>query len=231
MGDSLSINALEQLARERGVSIEGCLDRVDLTGRLHRSMGKVAIQRSASKERKCDGKLRHAIESNDGELAIGLLQQNLLPAELIVGYSLGGTALHAASERGMSQVCSAILAHGNFNEKDVEATDNNGRTALHTAAMRGHTAVCQALLQDQRVANIAACIDRYECTALHYAADGGKADFCRALLENGNVIDSLDAVEHRGRNALSLAPQGPRGEAVRELLAAVMEHRSVENAS
>lgn len=60
----------------------------------------------------------------------------------------GRTALHHAAERGLEDLCKALLNHQDFirvNEQDLE-----GRTALHHAARRGHANVCRALLQHHR---------------------------------------------------------------------------------
>ena len=56
----------------------------------------------------------------------------------------GSTALHWAAEKGLADVCMALLSRADFTE--LNAKDDNGQTALSLAAEKGLGDVCMALL-------------------------------------------------------------------------------------
>jgi ankyrin repeat protein len=91
----------------------------------------------------------------------------------------GVTALHAAAQRGQTDVVAALVAR-----KDVaiNAKDHMGRTPLSVAAFQGHTAVVDRLLGRADLAvNL---VDRDRQTPLWWAAAGQRLDTVRRLLDD-----------------------------------------------
>ncbi|EHK96585.1 putative Ankyrin repeat domain-containing protein 50 [Glarea lozoyensis 74030] len=146
----------------------------------------------------------------------------------------GGTALHAASERGHENVVKLLLKTG----AKVNATDIDGGTALHRASWNGHLVVVQLLLDAkadvkarysygfregskspsrdssgeevvvrllmEKGAEVAA--KYYQGgTALHWAAWSGHEEVVRLLLEKGADFTARDSL---GETPLSAATKG-----------------------
>lgn len=112
-----------------------------------------------------------------GHVAIALRLIALQRLDASARDDFGVTALHAAAQRGQTDVVAALAARPDV---DINAKEHMGRTPLSVAAFQGHTAVVDVLLGRADLAvNL---VDRDRQTALWWAAAGQRLDTVRRLL-------------------------------------------------
>ncbi|XP_061520991.1 histone-lysine N-methyltransferase EHMT2 [Phycodurus eques] len=96
------------------------------------------------------------------------------------------SALHAAAQRGLLEVCYILLQAG----AQIDAQDKDLRTPLLEAIVNNHTQVARYLIQN------GACVYNVEedgYTGLHHAAKQGNLEIVNILLETGQVdVNSQD---------------------------------------
>ena len=121
----------------------------------------------------------------------------------------GFTPLLAAAQKGHTDICGLLLAHGS----DVnEMTPVIKSTALHFAAMGGHVGLVEALL------SWGATVDPQThdgFTPLHVACQEGHLSIVLALLKAGA---SVTLPKQGGSSAIHIAAQYNKVEVVRTLL-------------
>ena len=121
----------------------------------------------------------------------------------------GYTPLLAAANKGQTDICGLLLAHGsNVNEVFLETKD----TAIHFAALRGHNALVEALLFWGAMVNPQ---DYTEGTPLHLACQQGHLLCVLALLKAGA---SSTFPNNEGALPIHLAAKLNRVEVVKTLL-------------
>jgi ankyrin repeat protein len=106
-----------------------------------------------------------------------------------------GTAMHAATKGGYTDIVSLLLEH----DVDVDSPDEDGWTSLHWAARCGKLRVGQCLLDHGADINVRGWDGE---TPLFDAAREGHVEFAEMLLERGVVIDARDGL---GRTSLHMA--------------------------
>jgi|GEM_PF-1924796 len=121
---------------------------------------------------------------------------------------MGGTPLHRAAERGLSEIVLALIRRGaNVDARRPERQDS----PLHFAANAG---VARALIDHGADIEARDWSDR---TPLHWAAQFGRADVVGLLIESGARVDSLSS---DGATPLHWAARQGHIEAARLLLQA-----------
>ena len=121
----------------------------------------------------------------------------------------GGTPLLPAAQKGHTDICGLLLAHGSdVNEMQLKTK----QTALHFAARRGHEAVVEALLSWGAVVDPQ---DHTGWTPLHFACQEGHLACVLALLKAGASVSLPDNL---GFLPIHVAARHNRVETVRTLL-------------
>jgi ankyrin repeat protein len=132
--DGMSVGALKKSIRASGLSLTGCVEKVDLQNRA-----KEGIQREIDEEtrkRKSRKKKQAARVQRDRQLQGGL------------------TPLHVAAMKGHTEFCQKLVKVSSG--VDVNAQDCNGNTPLHLAGFSGNKDVwefLQSIGAKQRVTN------------------------------------------------------------------------------
>ena len=108
----------------------------------------------------------------------------------------GRTAMHAATQRGNTDIVSLLLEH----DMDVDVRDQSGATPLHWVSYSGMVRVGQYLIDHGADINAR---DHNGMSPLFYAVRPalgfGNVEFAQMLLERGAVIDARD---NQGRTPL-----------------------------
>jgi ankyrin repeat protein len=99
------------------------------------------------------------------------------------------TPLHAAAEKGHTDILSLLLKHG----ADVNVRDLIGNTPLHQASVQGKVGAGRFLLDHGADINTRACS---KITPLFAAVRNGHVEFARMLLERGAAMD-VSAADRR----------------------------------
>ena len=153
-----------------------------------------------------DVNLRNAASSGDIERVIGALAQGGRVTERSFE---GFTPLLAASEKGHTDICGLLLAHGSNVNEAVPVTKH---TALHLAAIKGHNALIEALLSWGAEVNPQ---EHAGFTPMHAACQGGHLLCVQTLLKEGA---SLTLPANYGTLPIHLAAQNNKKEVVKTLL-------------
>jgi len=127
----------------------------------------------------------------------------------------GCTTLHCAAERGLTNVCRAMLMLPNF--RDAAVKDNEGWTALHRAAKNGHALACKCLASHPALNNKDGAVGRDGFTALHCSALHGFTSAVKVLLDHPKFTE-VNAVDNWGRTALHCAAEYGHPDTVKALL-------------
>lgn len=167
--------------------------------------------------------LMNAIVQQDESVCLTVLQHvsfNFSEAHTRDGR--GCTTLHAAAERGLTDVCRALLMLPNF--KDAGVRDNEGWTALHRAAKNGMTKCCKCLCSHPALNGPKAAVGRDNFTALHCAAIHGFAAAAKMVLDHPK-FNEADNIDRWGRTALHCAAEYGHAETAK----VIMEHTRFTN--
>ena len=148
------------------------------------------------------------ISSLDGDIE-GVIAALAQGGRVAVRNSQGVTPLLAAAERGHTDICGLLLAHGS-NVNEVEPVVK--LTALHFAAVHGHNASIEALLYWGAEVNPQ---DHTGFTPLHVACQEGRLLCVLTLLKAGA---SLTLPASGGALPIHSAAQRNRMEIVRTFL-------------
>ena len=122
----------------------------------------------------------------------------------------GATPLIAAAQKGHTDICGLLLAHGS-NVNEVMANDTK-QSPLQVSASKGHNATVEALLSWGAEVNPQ---DHTGYTPLHLACQEGHLLCVQTLLKAGA---SLTLPDNRGSLPIHCAAQNNRMEVVRFLL-------------
>jgi hypothetical protein len=150
--------------------------------------------------------LYHAARLGFRDLAAHLIAEH--PEHLNASNGWFGTAMHAAADRGNTDILSLLLEH----DADVDSRDGQDATPLHWASSNRGLSAGQYLLDHGADINAR---DQDGLTPLFDAARGGHVEFAQMLLERGAVIDARDI---RGRTSLHRAVDEGEIEVARLLL-------------
>ncbi|XP_076006071.1 histone-lysine N-methyltransferase EHMT2 isoform X2 [Genypterus blacodes] len=118
------------------------------------------------------------------------------------------SALHAAAQRGLLEVCYILVQAG----AQVEAQDKDMRTPLLEAIINNHVEVARYLIQN------GACVYHVEegYTGLHHAAKLGNHDIVNMLLETGQV--DVNAQDSGGWTPIIWAAEHKHVDVIKSLL-------------
>ena len=117
-------------------------------------------------------KLRELLSKVTDEKKLNILKQT-------TSRLTGGTALHAAADRGDAEMIATILSslQSSYRLKLLMMRDDDNNTPLHAAAQGGHTESVRAILTsmtaDQQIELLAA--ERWDCKAAVDMASGETA--------------------------------------------------------
>lgn len=130
----------------------------------------------------------------------------------------GRTPLHHAAEKGLSQVCLAMLESPIIS--NINAMDNQHCTAFELAAKKRLSDVLLAFVMHSGF-NVNMQMGIRESTALHIAAENKQIGICGTLLEKEDFTE-LDATDTQRRTALHYAALS----GMREICVAILKHAS-----
>ncbi|XP_019726342.1 histone-lysine N-methyltransferase EHMT2 [Hippocampus comes] len=119
------------------------------------------------------------------------------------------SALHAAAQRGLLEVCYILLQGG----AQIDAQDKDLRTPLLEAIVNNHVEVARYLIQN------GACVYHVEedgYTGLHHAAKQGNLEIVNTLLETGQV--DVNAQDSGGWTPIIWAAEHKHVEVIKVLL-------------
>ena len=146
--------------------------------------------------------------SSDGDLE-GLVYALAQGGRVTMRTPQGATPLLKAAQKGHTDICGLLLAHGSdVNEMGLKTK----MTALHNAALLGHKAVIEALLSWGAIVDPK---DHTGWTPIYFACQDGHLDCVLALLKAGA---SVSVPDNHGGLPIHMAAQQNRVEIVRALL-------------
>jgi len=150
--------------------------------------------------------LRGWAAQGDLEKVASLLDEG---ADVLADNNYGITPLHAAAEKGHSDMIIMLLRRG----ARADMADINGLTPLHYAALFKQPAAIDALIESNNIS--AAVQDAYRQRPLHLAAKSGCVLCAERLLQIGAEVNCRDEVEN---TPLTLAAFGHHVDLALQLL-------------
>lgn len=132
------------------------------------------------KDLQCKTALIRAVENEDGEAVMALLNSGADPK---IADRSGRTVLHIAVEKENLNIIEILLAHDN---ELIKLKDKKQTLPLHLAAAGGDNLIVERLLRGSYGVNVA---DGNKVTPLMRAVIGGHSDIVELLLEQGAEVN------------------------------------------
>jgi len=167
--------------------------------------------------------MRTIVEADETS-ALSVLSSDVFISEAHTRDARGCTALHCAAERGLTNICRALLTSPSY--RDAAVRDKEGWSALHRAAKNGHSVAVKCLASHPALTGPNLARGRDGFTALHCAAIHGFTATVRVLLDHPRFQD-INLVDQWGRTALYCASEYGHQETVK----AFLEHSRFTNHS